>query len=285
MYSKDLEISIDLNKQNFDTSVSIQKREAVTTDVSLSSGGTSDHNKLKNRDMENQHPISAITGLSEKLDTKQDVIPDIETIREGATLGSTALQAVPDEYITEPELNAKGYLTSYTETDPIYTADKPNLALKTEIPTVPTNVSSFANDAGYQTAIDVAGAIASIPQFEIKIVDELPAEGQKMILYLVPKTSASGDDIHDEYIWIESTSSFELVGTTAVDLSDYYTKTETNELLDTKVDKENGKVLISQTELDRLAGVDNYDDTQVKSDITSLQNEKTSVILRDWSIE
>lgn len=29
-----------------------------------------DHNKLKNRDMENQHPISAITNLKSELDTK-----------------------------------------------------------------------------------------------------------------------------------------------------------------------------------------------------------------------
>ena len=76
--------------------------------------------------------------------------------------------------------------------------------------------------------------IASIPQFELKIVDMLPSQGQKMVLYLVPKTSASGDNIYDEYIWLESTSSFELVGSTTVDLNDYYSKTETNELLNAK---------------------------------------------------
>ena len=65
---------------------------------------------------------------SVELDTKQDIISDLDTIRAGATLGSTALQSIPDEYVTETELNAKGYLTSYTETDPIYTADKPNIA-------------------------------------------------------------------------------------------------------------------------------------------------------------
>lgn len=106
-------------------------------------------------------------------------------------------------------------------------------ALKSEIP---TKVSSFTNDANYQTYTDVAGMIASIPQFELKIVDALPSSGQKMVLYLVPKTSAGGDDIYDEYIWIESTSTFELVGSTTVDLSDYYTKTETDELLNTKQD-------------------------------------------------
>lgn len=147
-------------------------------------------------------PIS--TATQSALDEKQDIITDLETIREGATLGSTALQ---------------------TEIDPVYTADKPNIALKSEIP---TKVSSLTNDAKYQTALDVAGMIASIPQFEIKIVDTLPSQGQKMVLYLVPKTSASGDNIYDEYIWIESTSSFELVGSTTVDLSDYATKDELN---------------------------------------------------------
>ena len=48
------------------------------------------------------------------LDGKQDTISDLDAIRQGAEKGSTALQ-------------------SYTESDPIYTADKPNLALKSEL--------------------------------------------------------------------------------------------------------------------------------------------------------
>lgn len=42
---------------------------------------------------------------------KQDVIEDLDTIREGASAGLTALQSVPDEYVTETELENKGYLT------------------------------------------------------------------------------------------------------------------------------------------------------------------------------
>ena len=45
---------------------------------------------------------------------KQDTIPDLATIRTNAEKGATALQ-------------------SYTETDPVYMADKPNIALKTEV--------------------------------------------------------------------------------------------------------------------------------------------------------
>lgn len=50
--------------------------------------------------------------ISDILSTKQDTISDLDTIRSGATLGATALQAVPSEYVTETELSAKNYLTS-----------------------------------------------------------------------------------------------------------------------------------------------------------------------------
>lgn len=47
--------------------------------------------------------------------------------------------------------NDSGFLTSFTETDPVYTADKPNLALKSEIPSIPTAVNDsvlFYNETG-----------------------------------------------------------------------------------------------------------------------------------------
>ena len=47
-----------------------------------------------------------------QVDAKQDAISDLADIRSGAALGTTALQAVPDEYVTESELTDKGYLTA-----------------------------------------------------------------------------------------------------------------------------------------------------------------------------
>ena len=83
--------------------------------------------------------------------------------------------------------------------------------------------------------------IASIPQFKLSIVDSLPVTGEKMTLYLVSKGGES-PDIYDEYIWIEQTSSFEHLGSTAVDLSDYYTKTEADVLL---ADKQSNAVIVT----------------------------------------
>ena len=44
--------------------------------------------------------------------------------------------------------NDAGYITGYVETDPVYTAEKPTLALKSELP---TKVSELENDSGYIT--------------------------------------------------------------------------------------------------------------------------------------
>lgn len=78
---------------------------------------------------------------------------------------------------------------------------------------------------GYAEPTDIMQAIASIPQFKLSIVNELPLAGEKMTLYLVPK-EGTNNDVYDEYIWIEQTTSFEHLGTTAVDLTDYVKNTD-----------------------------------------------------------
>lgn len=119
---------------------------------------------------------------------KQDIIQDLNAIREGADLGKTALQEETDpiwtaekgNYYTKSEVNTSletkankseiptvptnvsaftndaGYLTEHQSLDNYYTKSEVDTSLeakanKTEIPTVPTNVSAFTNDAGYLT--------------------------------------------------------------------------------------------------------------------------------------
>lgn len=81
--------------------------------------------------------------------------------------------------------------------------------------------------------------------FDVAVVQELPAEGQKGIIYLLAKDSAA-PDVYDEYIWIAATQTFEFIGTTQVDLSDYVTK-EDLENIDALPDQEGnaGKFLIT----------------------------------------
>lgn len=183
---------------------------------------------------------------------------DFATSAQG-TLASTALQ--PNDNITElvnnagyitginssDVINALGYIP-YNASNPngyqanVIEAVKVNgsaltITDKAVDVTVPTNTSQLTNNSGFitnavndltnyylksetYTKLEVQQLIASIPQFSIEVVQSLPVTGEPMVLYLVPKT---GDipDVYNEYIWIEDDEDYELIGNTAVDLTDY----------------------------------------------------------------
>ena len=80
-----------------------------------------------------------INGIKVCDQTARDNIP---TKTSQLTNDSGYITNIPDEYITETELNAKGYATT------------------SQIPTVPTNVSAFTNDANYASETFVNNKIA-----------------------------------------------------------------------------------------------------------------------------
>lgn len=73
-----------------------------------------DHNLLTNRGDPNAHPISAITGLEHELELKQDVIGDLEEIRERArmVLDKADRSEIPTG--TSDLVNDAGFLTNAT---------------------------------------------------------------------------------------------------------------------------------------------------------------------------
>lgn len=67
---------------------------------------------------------------------------------------------------------------------------------------------------------EVNNIVSSINSMKKEIVDTLPAENiDENTIYLVPKTNGSGNDYYDEYLYING--SFEFIGSTQVDLSQY----------------------------------------------------------------
>ena len=58
-----------------------------------------------------------------------------------------------------------------------------------------------------------------------------------------------------------------------VDLTGYAKTADVNTKLDTKVDKVDGKSLVSDAEITRLSKISNYDDTDIKSSITNINSE------------
>lgn len=73
----------------------------------------------------------------------------------------------------------------------------------------------------------VGDLIGDVVSMEYAVAEELPATGEVGTIYLIPNGETSGTDTHDEYIWVPATESFEKIGNTKVDLSDYALKTDT----------------------------------------------------------
>lgn len=194
---------------------------------------------------------------------------DIDSIIEQIEAGEIDLTSyATKEYVNDaiaaiPEVDLDGYATeSYvddaiaaidiptlTETDPTVPswakqANKPTytaaevgaLPANTVIPTVPTNVSAFTNDAGYLTShqsLDnyatksyVEQVVAGIETGALKrkVVSVLPAPASGIdenTIYMVAN-SGSGDDVYDEYLYVNN--KWERIGSSAVDLTDYATK-------------------------------------------------------------
>ena len=214
---------------------------------------------------------------------KQDVISDLATIRSGAALGATALQSETDPTVpawakaaTKPAYTAAevgalpsdtyipikvsdlandvGYLTQHQDiSGKANTADLAtvatsgsytDLANKPSIPTVPTKVSAFTNDADYanEQYVDnaITAALADVVGIEYHVCTTeeyddqtyLPTlAGEVGVIYLVPKPASligsavvgtdavSGNNIYYEFIY--NGRSFEMIGDTQVSLDGY----------------------------------------------------------------
>lgn len=83
--------------------------------------------------------------------------------------------------------------------------------------------------------------------FDVQVVQELPATGEAHTLYFVPSADPKTQNIYDEYLY--ANNAWEQVGSTAVDMSDYYTKTQVDALLVNKAEI----VEITQAEYDALS--------------------------------
>lgn len=155
--------------------------------------------------------------VTDELAKKQDTINDLADIRSNAAKGATALQS---------------------ETDPVYLADKSNIALKTEIP----DISNLATKEEVAAKQDTIPDLVSIRNGASKGATALQAESDPVYLADKPKLAL---------------------------------KTEIPDVSG-KVDKEAGKGLSSNDYTDaekaKLAGLENYDDTQIKTLIDGKQN-------------
>ena len=150
---------------------------------------------------------------------------------------------------------------------------------------VPTKVSDLENDSNFinntvdnltnyylktetYTQTEVNNLIGQIKTISIEVVDTLPETGEDNKIYLVPKTGSTGD-VYNEYIWVNN--AWELIGSTQVDLTNYYTKEQADSLLSNKQDTVIGgatSILLSNLLINR-ALVSDFNGKVSISDTTS----------------
>ena len=101
-----------------------------------------------------------------------------------------------------------------------------------------------ADTDNLQAAKDyVDDAVGAITGFDFQIVESLPSEGVKGVIYLVAATGGanvvSDQNVYDEYIWITSgaSSSFEHIGTTKMDLTGYLKEVDIEAISNDEIDQ------------------------------------------------
>lgn len=84
----------------------------------------------------------------------------------------------------------------------------------------------------------ISNALQGITEFSIEIVDSLPQTGTVGVFYLVPNSSSSSTNKYTEYVWIASTSKFEVLGEfqTTIDLTGYLKETDLVAITNAEID-------------------------------------------------
>ena len=230
-----------------------------------------DGNGWYSGDITNGNDIS-LNGLKTLIDNINEFSGDYNDLTNKPTIPTTTNELVNDSnFVSDP---------NYTHTDNNYTTvDKDKLATIQEganvnvqvdwnatntisddyIKNKPTNLSQFTNDSLFitntvsnlsnyyvkndtYTKDEVNTLIGNIPALSVLVVDTLPTENiSTSTIYLMPKEVSEENDVYNEFMYINN--QWEHIGSTQVDLSDYYTITQVDNLLLNKVDKVSGKEL------------------------------------------
>lgn len=187
----------------------------------------------------------AVTGVADlkKVGAEKNKIVGVKVNGTALTIDSTRNVdvTVPTDAQIGEKIEGYGYQT----------ADQVNTAIGNKGYQTAANVKSTVEGYGYQTAAQVEtkitgkgyqtsaqvqsainSALSGVTGIDIKVVESLPTTGAKGIIYLVAHTHGTGDS-YDEYIWLADKKTFEKIGNTDVDLSDYLKAADITELTET----------------------------------------------------
>lgn len=216
-------------------------------DTSTAEGQAQEINALKTRTAELEATVNGVEA-AEGVEAKEGLV---DKVAANATAITDEAAARED---ADNAINAKIGEVAEGKTVVELIAD----AEKAAKDAIPTNNNQLENGAGYQTADDVATAIAGkadkattlagygisdaytqdqvneliagITHFTTKIVASVDEVTENAVLYLIKDESVTGGDKYNEYIYIADLGAVQ-IGDTTTDLSDYVT----NEALNTAI--------------------------------------------------
>ena len=130
-FSNTFKVTFSESQQSFDAKFSQSNESFETAFADILIAPTLDHNRLRNRDLDDQHPISAITGLQNALNAKVDKetgkglstndFSDIYKTMLETINSDYVVHAVLDEYVAKAE--APGYGDILTQASYLNNAD------------------------------------------------------------------------------------------------------------------------------------------------------------------
>lgn len=177
-----------------------------------------------------------------------------------SSLSTTSENGVQNKVITNA-LNGKqntlvqGSGITIDTTDPKHPQISANIDY-TNLINKPTKLSDFTNDENFitntannlsnyylktetYTQSEVNDLISQLASLSVEIVESLPTSDiSTTTIYLI---NVSGTNNYNQWMYINN--AWANIGSTSVDLTNYYTKGQTDTLLDSKVDKVSGKGL------------------------------------------
>lgn len=141
---------------------------------------------------------------------------------------------------------------------------------KTEIPDVSEFVKKTVDDlvnyykkAETYTQQEINNLIGAIKTVSMKVLPSKPETGETNIIYLIPSSSQTSDNIYDEWIYVDN--KWEKIGSTQADLTNYYTKEESNSLFIQDTNYVHTDNNFTEEEKTKLSGLSNYNDNELRN--------------------
>lgn len=213
--------NIDINAERIETGVEIEitDKKGQTKKVVVNDGYT----PKKGIDYFTNEEVNSIINSAKYDDTeiKQD-INNIDIELEGIT-GNI------NNIANDVEKNKQDILELEENQNYLEETKANKIDLKGFIKNTVNDLVYYYKKSETYTQTEVNQLIGAIKTISMKLVPVRPETGEANIIYLVPSKKIEQENIYDEWIYVNN--QWELIGTTQIDLSNYYTKKQINTLL------------------------------------------------------